>query len=43
MIYVFKDYLFDEMVNDMINEVVLMKMKLPVSLVLKNSRKNEIN
>lgn len=43
MICVFKEYLFDEMVNDMINEVVLMKMKLPVNLVPKTSRKNEIN
>lgn len=43
MIYVFKEYLFDEMVNDMIDEVVLMKMKLPVNLVSKTSRKKEIN
>lgn len=43
MICVFKEYLFDEMVNDMINDVVLMKMKLPVNLVSKTSRKKETN
>ena len=43
MICVFKEYLFDEMVNDMMNDVVLMKMKLPVNLVSKTSRKNETN
>jgi hypothetical protein len=43
MICVFKEFLFDEMVNDMINDVVLMKMKLPVNLVSKTSRKNETN
>ncbi|CCZ57608.1 unknown [Clostridium sp. CAG:762] len=39
----FKEFLFDEMVNDMINDVVLMKMKLPINLVSKTSRKNETN
>lgn len=43
MICVFKEFLFDEMLNDMINDVVLMKMKLPVNLVSKTSRKNETN
>lgn len=43
MICVFKEFLFDEMVDDMINDVVLMKMKLPVNLVSKTSRKNETN
>ncbi len=43
MICVFKEFLFDEMVNDMINDVVLMKMKLPINLVSKTSRKNETN
>lgn len=43
MICVFKEFLFNEMVNDMINDVVLMKMKLPVNLVSKTSRKNETN